>query len=107
MPRLICLKIGYACRTLHTNVGQDEQNMRAKCSYFLSFLSPRFFKKASGILQSPPSVRSSVTLSPPKPLDEIQLNLVCELLTCIGCATVHFFFGPAPWGPREGPKGQI
>ena len=44
-------------------------------------LSPRFFKKASGILQSPPSVRPSVTLSPPKPLDEIQPNLVCELLT--------------------------
>ena len=35
----------------------------------------------SGILQSPPSVRASVTLSPPKPLDEIQLNLLCELLT--------------------------
>ena len=57
------------------------------------FLSPRFFKKASGILQSPPSVRPSVrlsvrlsvrpsvTLSPPKPLDEIQPNLVCGLLT--------------------------
>ena len=27
------------------------------------------------------SVRPSVTLSPPKPLDEIQPNLVCELLT--------------------------
>ena len=28
-----------------------------------------------------PSVRPSVMLSPPKPLDEIQPNLVCELLT--------------------------
>ena len=28
-----------------------------------------------------PSVRLSVTLSPPKPLDEIQPNFVCELLT--------------------------
>ena len=28
-----------------------------------------------------PSVRVSVMLSPPKPLDEIQPNLVCELLT--------------------------
>ena len=27
------------------------------------------------------SVRPSITLSPPKPLDEIQLNLVCGLLT--------------------------
>ena len=25
----------------------------------------------------------------------------------MGCATAHFFFGPAPWGPWEGPKGQI
>ena len=40
-------------------------------------LSPRFFKKASGIMQSP----LSVTLSPPKTLDEIQPNLVCGLLT--------------------------
>ena len=74
-------------------------------------LSPRFFKKASGILQSPPSiclsVRLSVTLSPPKPLNKIQPNLVCELLTWKGCATAHFFLGPAPWGPGEGPKGQI
>ena len=49
-----------------------------------AFLFPCFFKKASGILQSPPSIRlsarPSVTLSP-KPLDEIQPNLVCELLT--------------------------
>ena len=73
---------------------------------FYTLLSPRFCKKASGILQSPPSVCPSVTLSPPKPLDEIQPNLVCELLTWMGCATAHFF-GPAPWGPGEGPKGQI
>ena len=45
-------------------------------------------------------------LSPPKLLDEIQPNLVCELLTWKGCATAHFFY-PAPWGSREGPKGQI
>ena len=45
------------------------------------YLSPRFFKKAKGILLSPLSVRPSVMLSPPKPLDEIQPNLVCELLT--------------------------
>ena len=41
-----------------------------------------FFKKAKGILLSPPSVRPSVRpsvmLSPPKPLDEIQSNLMCE-----------------------------
>ena len=65
-----------------------------------------FLKKRRGILQSPPSVRLSVTLSPPKPLDEIQPNLVCELLIEWG-AQRHIFFGPAPWGPGEGPKGQI
>ena len=25
----------------------------------------------------------------------------------MGCATTHFFFGPTPWCPGEGPKGQI
>ena len=30
-------------------------------------------------------------LSQPKPLDKIQPNLVCELLTSMGCATAHFF----------------
>ena len=109
-----------------------------------TFLSPRFFKKASGILQLPPSVRPSVhpsvrpsrylllnhwtksnqiwcvgyshewvsvrlsvrpsvTLSPPKPLDEIQPNLVCGLLTWMGCATAHFFW-PRPLGPWGGAK---
>ena len=58
------------------------------------------------ILHSPPSVRPSVSLSPPKPLDEIHPNLVCELLTWMGCATANFF-GPAPWGPGEWPKGQF
>ena len=71
-----------------------------------AYLSPRFFKKEMGILQSSPSVRLSVTLSPPKPLDKIQPNLVCVLLTWIRCATAHFF-GPAPWGPGERPKGQM
>ena len=47
----------------------------------LTYLSPCFFKKAKGILLSPPSVRPSVMLFPPLPLDEIQPNLVCELLT--------------------------
>ena len=45
-------------------------------------------------------------LSPPKPLDENQPNLVRELLTCMGRATSNIFC-PAPWGPGEGPKGQI
>ena len=52
-----------------------------------------------------PSCCLSVMLSPPKPLDEIQLNLVCELLLEFGRATA--FFCPAPWGPGEVSKGQI
>ena len=51
-------------------------------------------------------LRLSVMLSPPKPLDEIQPNLVCELLTWMRHATANFFC-PAPWGPGEGLKGQI
>ena len=70
-------------------------------------LFPRFFKKVMGILQSPPSVhpsvRPSVTLSRPKPLDEIQPNLVCELLTWMGCATAQFFW-PRNLGPWGGAK---
>ena len=45
-------------------------------------------------------------LSPPKPLDEIQPNLVCELLPWWG-VELQIFFGSAPWGPEEGSKGQI
>ena len=48
--------------------------------FYPKYSSPSFFKKVSGILQSPQSVRQSVTLSPPKPLDKIQPDLVCELL---------------------------
>ena len=48
---------------------------------------------------SPPSIM----LSPPKPLDEIQPNLVCELLTSMARAT-SFFLAPPP-GERS--KDQI
>ena len=48
-----------------------------------------------------PFVRPSVLLSPPKPLGEIQPNLICELLTCMG---MQKSVGPAPWGPAEGQK---
>ena len=41
-----------------------------------------FLKKRRGYCNRlRPSIRLSVMLSPPKPLDEIQPNLVCELLT--------------------------
>ena len=46
------------------------------------------------------SVRLSVMLSPPKPVDEIQPNSVCELLTWMGSAKAIFLCvcGPDPWG---------
>ena len=45
-------------------------------------------------------------LSPSKPLDEIQLKLVWELLTWIGRATSNLFY-PTAWGPGEESKDQI
>ena len=42
-----------------------------------------------------------------KKKSEIQPDLACELLTSIAHVTAHFFFIPTPWGPGEGPKGQI
>ena len=44
-------------------------------------------------------------LSPPKPLDEIQPNLVC--VTHMNEACNSNFFGLAPGGPGEESKGQI
>ena len=38
---------------------------------------------------------------------EIQPDLVCELLTSMAHAKAQFFGVPTPWGPGEGPKGQI
>ena len=48
---------------------------------------PHTLLKSIGILQSPPSV----TLSPPKPLDEIQPNSVFELVIWRGVQR-HFFW---------------
>ena len=39
----------------------EDEKLKQK-HFHSNWLSPRFFKKASGILQSPPSVRPSVTL---------------------------------------------
>ena len=50
-----------------------------------------------------PSIRPSVTLSPPKLLDEIQPNLMSELLTWMGHATAQFL-GARPLGPWGGAK---
>ena len=63
-----------------------------------------FLKKQRGYCNP---LRPSVMISLPKPLVEIQTNLLCELLTWMGRATSNFFFGPAPWGPKEGSKGLI
>ena len=72
-------------------------------------LSPRFFKKAKGILLSPPSVRPSVP-----PLCYLLLNNWTKFnqIWCVSYshkwgAQRKKIFGPAPWGPGEGSKGQI
>ena len=76
-------------------------------SYVMYFYPHAFLRKASGILQSPPSVHlsvcPSVTLSPPKLFDEIQPNLVSELITWMAHATAHFFW-PRPLRPWGGAK---
>ena len=51
------------------------------------------------------SVRLSVMLSPPKPLDEIQPNLVLSYSHEWSVQRQTFF--PNPWSPGEGSKGQI
>ena len=47
-------------------------------AWLKSFYPHAFLKKRRGYCNC---LCQSVTLSPPKPLDEIQPNLVCELLT--------------------------
>ena len=67
-----------------------------------------FLKKRRGysLLQSPPSVCPSARY--------LLLNhwTKSNQIWCVSCshecgAQWHIFFGPAPWGPREGPKSQI
>ena len=74
-----------------------------------------------GILQSPPSVRPSVcpsvcpSVRPSVcPSRYLLLNhwTKSNQIWCVCCSHEwgvqrHIFFGPALWGPGEGPKGQI
>ena len=70
-----------------------------------TFLSPRFFKKASGILQSPPSVHPSVrhTISS----YTIGRNLT-KFVVCVahmnGASNGTFFFVPPPGALGRGQK---
>ena len=64
-------------------------------------LSPCYFKKAMGLLQSPPSV----TLSPPKSLDGIHPNLVCVCVAHMnGVCNDTFFFALPPGALGRGRK---
>ena len=65
------------------------------------------FKKSEGdivIASVRLSVRPSAMLSPPKPLDEIQPNLMCELLTWMGRATSNICLAPPPGALGRGQK---
>ena len=74
-----------------------------------NFIIPTLFLKSEGdivIAFVCPSVCQSagmsVMLSPPKPLDEIQPNSECELLTSMRRATANLF-----WPHSLGPKGGV
>ena len=95
------------CESIYHYVNTDKRiNLNAiHGKLYCRFLSPRFFKKAKGILLSPPSVR---------PLCYLLLNHWTKFnqIWCVSYshkwgAQRKIFFGPRPWGPREGPKGQI
>ena len=62
------------------------------------FISTLFRKSVWDIFIA--SIRLSVMLSPPKPLDRIQPNLVSGLLTQVGRARACLFLAPpqGPWG---------
>ena len=83
---------------------------RMLCNGFY-FYPLAFLKKSEGdivIASVRPSVRSSVMLSPHKPLDEIQPNLMCvyshEYMN--GARNVNFFCTPPPvLSPGSCPKG--
>ena len=62
---------------------------------------PTFFEEKWGYCNR---LRPSVRLSPPKPLDRIQPNLVCELLTWMACARAHLFLAPPPGTLGRGQK---
>ena len=71
------------------------------------FSSPHFFKKASGIMQSPPSVRPSVHPSSHLLLNHWTKSNQIWCVSYMNWAHSGTFFSPAPWGPGEGPKVQI
>ena len=74
--------------------------------YAWVLIIPTLYKKRRGYCyRLHPSVRPSIMLSPPKPLSEIQPNLVCELLTCMGRATaIKFVLAPPPGALGRGQK---
>ena len=81
---------------------------------FLCLYPHAFLKKRRGYCNRlRPSVRPSVCPSV-RPSRYLLLNhwTKSNKIWCVCCSHEwgvqrHIFFGPAPWGPGEGPKGQI
>ena len=73
---------------------------------FILYLIPPLFKKKGYCNSLHLSVRLSIMLSPPKLLDGIQPNMVCEFFTLMGRVKAQFIW-PCPLGPGKALTGQL
>ena len=108
---------------MHQSYSRYLQSMKTndagfRSAYLLSYYPHAFLKKRRGYCNRlRPSVRLSVRLSVRPsvcPSRYLLLNRWTKLnqIWCVSCShgkgvQRHNFFGPTPWGPGEGPKGQI
>ena len=88
------------------------RHINASCQILSALLSPRFLAKVSGVLLSPPSVCPSVRLSvryviSSQTAGQDPTKFGEWLAYTSGACKSTLIFGPAPWGPGEGSKGQI
>ena len=96
-------EVVYACVCAHIYPHAFLKKRRGYCNHL----------RPSVRLSVRPSVCPSVCPSV-RPSRYLLLNhwTKSNQIWCVGCSHEwgvqrHIFFGPAPWGPGEGPKGQI